>query len=113
MMHVWTTARGQVASIASGRPLSPSQTTMHTSATPRFLSSVNICNQNFAPSPPSPAHKAQNVAGALNGDRQGHVDRPVGDLPIADLHVHRVPEDHRIDRAADSATLPCPRPPCR
>jgi hypothetical protein len=33
-------ARAQVASMASGRPLSPSHTTMHTSPTPRFLSSV-------------------------------------------------------------------------
>jgi hypothetical protein len=43
--------------MASGSPLSPSQTAMHTSATPRFFSSVSTCNQNLAPSPPSPSHR--------------------------------------------------------
>jgi hypothetical protein len=43
--------------IASGRPLRPSQTAMQTSATPRFFSSVSTASQNFAPSPPSPAHR--------------------------------------------------------
>ncbi len=55
--QVWVTASGQVASIASGRPFSPSHTTMHTSSTPRFLISVSTCNQNFAPSPPLPTHR--------------------------------------------------------
>ncbi|CAM3343605.1 hypothetical protein WIMU106979_26745 [Williamsia muralis] len=41
--------------IASGNPLSPSHTTMQTSATPRFLISVRTESQNLAPSPPSPA----------------------------------------------------------
>ena len=47
---------GQTVSTASGRPVSPSQTTMHTSLAPRFLISVSTCPQYFAPSPPSPAH---------------------------------------------------------
>ena len=34
--------------IASGSPLRPSQTTMHTSAVPRFLISVSTDSQNFA-----------------------------------------------------------------
>src|ERR1700678_3005167 len=54
--HNWTIAFGQIAMTASGRPVRPSQTTMHTSATPRFLISVRTCNQYLAPSPPSPAH---------------------------------------------------------
>jgi hypothetical protein len=33
---IWTVVRGQTASTASGRPLSPSQTSMRTSLTPRF-----------------------------------------------------------------------------
>src|SRR5262245_2185574 len=37
-------------------PSAPSQTTMHTSPVPRFLISVTTDSQNFAPSPPSPAH---------------------------------------------------------
>ena len=37
--------------IASGSPVSPSQHTMHTSATPRLLSSDSTVSQNFADSP--------------------------------------------------------------
>jgi phytoene dehydrogenase-like protein len=40
--------------MASGRPLSPSQATMHTSATPRLRSSASTVIQCFAPSPPVP-----------------------------------------------------------
>ena len=54
-MHVCTTASSHVVVIDSGKPFSPSQTTMHTSSTPRFLISVSTPSQNFAPSPPSPA----------------------------------------------------------
>jgi hypothetical protein len=49
-------ACGHTALMASGRPVRPSQTTMHTSATPRFLISVRTCSQYLAPAPPSPAH---------------------------------------------------------
>jgi hypothetical protein len=54
--QVWTDAWGQVASMASGRPLSPSQQTNKTSSTPRLRTSVNTAAQNLAPSPPSPSH---------------------------------------------------------
>jgi hypothetical protein len=43
---------------ASGRPLSPSQTSMHTSRTPRFLISDRTRSQYFAPSP-SPCSPAR------------------------------------------------------
>ncbi len=33
----------------------------------------------------------------MDGDTDDHVDRPVGDLPVADLHHQRVDEDHRVD----------------
>lgn len=55
-MQVWVTAYSQVVLIESDSPFSPSQTTMHTSSTPRFLISVRTLSQNFAPSEPSPAH---------------------------------------------------------
>ena len=55
--QVCTIANGQVASIDSGSPFSPSQTTMQTSSTPRFLISVNTCNQYLAPSLPVPTHR--------------------------------------------------------
>jgi len=35
---------------------------------------------------------------AVAGDRERHIDGPVGDLPVADLHVDGVDEDHRVDR---------------
>jgi len=53
--QVCTAASGQVVVIASGRPFSPSHTTMHTSATPRVFSSVSTASQYLAPSLPSPA----------------------------------------------------------
>src|ERR1700712_1752402 len=54
--HVCTMVSGHVVVTASGRPFRPSHTTMQTSWTPRFLISVSTDSQNFAPSPPSPAH---------------------------------------------------------
>ena len=67
-------------------------------STPRFLISVSTCSQYLAPSPPSPAHSPRMSRRPSHGDRQRDVDRPVGDLPVADLHVDRVDEDHRVDR---------------
>ena len=51
-MQACTVAYSQVVVIDSGSPLSPSQTTMHTSSTPRFLISVSTESQNSAPSEP-------------------------------------------------------------
>jgi hypothetical protein len=51
-------ACGQVTEMASGRPVSPSQHTMHTSATPRDRSSDNTVSQNLADSPVvGPTHR--------------------------------------------------------
>jgi hypothetical protein len=49
-VQVCTVACGQVASIASGNPVSPSQQTISTSRTPRLRSSAHTPAQNFAPS---------------------------------------------------------------
>src|SRR3954454_8213246 len=92
--------------MASGSPVRPSQTTMSTSFTPLFLISVRTCSQYFAPSPTCPpvtrgglpGPQPEDVAAALAGHRERDVDRSVGDLPVADLHVDRVDEHHRIDR---------------
>jgi hypothetical protein len=48
--QVCTIALGQVASIASGRPPSPSQQTIRVSRTPRLRSSASTPAQNRAPS---------------------------------------------------------------
>src|SRR5574344_2199597 len=49
-MHNCTTALGNTASMASGKPLSPSTQAMKMSCTPRLRSSVTTCSQNLAPS---------------------------------------------------------------
>ena len=49
-MQVWTVVLGKIASIASGKPLRPSTQQIRMSLTPRCLSSVRTCIQNFAPS---------------------------------------------------------------
>lgn len=46
--HVCTTARSHTVVIASPSPRSPSQPAMHTSATPRFFSSMSTASQNRA-----------------------------------------------------------------
>ena len=97
-MHACTTASSHTVVIASGRALRPSQTAMQTSWTPRFFSSVSTCSQNLAPSPPSPAHRPEDVAFPAHGDPDDDIDRLVADLPVADLDHDRVDEDHRIDR---------------
>ena len=56
MMQVWTITAGHTLATTSGRPFSPSQTTKNTSRTPRLRRSVSTLIQNFAPSPPVPAH---------------------------------------------------------
>src|SRR5262245_15425756 len=95
-MQVWVTVLGQTAVMASGSPDSPSQTNIRPTAAPRFFSSVSTCSSTSRPYPvPSP--QPQNVVVTLAGDRQSDIDGPVGDLPVADLHVHRVDEDHRVD----------------
>ena len=51
-------ACGQTTPIASGSPVSPSQHTMHTSATPRARISDRTESQNFADSPVvGPTHR--------------------------------------------------------
>jgi hypothetical protein len=34
---------------------------------------------------------------AIDSDRHRHIDRPVGDLAVAQLHVDGVDENHRMD----------------
>src|SRR5882757_5421134 len=48
--QVWTVAFGQVASTASGNPVSPSQHTISTSFRPRLRNSEHTPAQNLAPS---------------------------------------------------------------
>jgi hypothetical protein len=76
-----------VTVIASGRPVSPSQQTMHTSATPRDFSSLRTVSQNLADSPVAgPTHKPSICLAPSQSMPDRQVDRSVGDHPIPDLY---------------------------
>src|SRR5680860_1906224 len=96
MMHVCTMAWGHTFPTTSGSPLRPSQTTEEVSLTPRLRRSVSTLIQNFAPSPPVPAHRPR-TSFSGQGDPDRRVDRAVGDLAVADLDHDRVDEDGRVD----------------
>ena len=99
-MQVCTIVFSQTAFTASGRPFSPSQTSMHTSRVPRFLISASTRSQNLAPSPSpcSPAHRPSTSRSPVHGDAQGQVDRPVRDLALPDLDVNSINEHDGVDR---------------
>jgi hypothetical protein len=73
---------------------------MQTSRTPRFLISDKTRSQNLATLAVAvfPGPQSQDVALPVDRDAQGQVDRPVGDLALADLHVDGVDEHDRVDR---------------
>src|SRR3954453_16561352 len=85
MMEVCTIVWGHTLPTTSGSPSRPSQTTKKVSLTPRLRRSVSTLIQNFAPSPPVPAHSPQDILLSGQGDPDRGVDRPVGDLAVTDL----------------------------
>src|SRR6266571_4731418 len=98
-MHVCTIVFSRTALTAPGRPFSPSQTSMHTSRTPRFLISGRTRSQYLAVAVLA-RPQAHDVALAVHGDAQGQADGPVGDLALADLHVNSVDENHGVNRSS-------------
>src|SRR3954452_3210916 len=96
-MHVCTHVSGKTASIASGKPLRPSTQQISTSRTPRCLSSVRTCSQNFAPLgllKPHPKH----VTVSVDGDTQRAVaSAALHAAALADLQGQAVEKDHRVD----------------
>src|SRR5690606_23495480 len=115
MMQVCTTASSHTVLIASGKPFNPSQTTMHTSATPRFLISVSTASQELRAFPAVAGPQPQDVAFTVDGHPDRDVDRSVGDLTVADLDVDGVDEHHRI-HPTEGPALPLkssPPAPCR
>ena len=111
--HGWTlllhcVVCGHTWEIASGRPLSPSQTTMQQSVVPRFLISVKTRSQYLAPSPSpcSPAHNPSTSPG-----RQHRVPRPKATPPrrqgsAESPSPHAGGERRRDRRTADANPLP-------
>lgn len=95
--QVWTTARGQVASMASGRPLRPSQTTMHTSSVPRFSGLGEDLEPELGALTAGAGPQPENLPAAVHGDPDGGVDGPVGDLAVTDLDHQGVDEDDGVD----------------
>jgi hypothetical protein len=91
---------GQMVAIASGKPFSPSHTTIKRSRVLRFLISESTRIQYLAPSPSpcSPAQSPRISRCPLDRDRQREVDRPVRHVPVPDLHIHTINKDHRIHR---------------
>jgi hypothetical protein len=58
--------------------------------------------------------QSEDLPGALDRDRERHVDGLVGDLAVAELHMHAVDEDHRSGSAAHDRepAQDCPRHMC-
>src|SRR5215216_2481591 len=95
-MQVCTQVCGNVASIASGKPLRPSTQAIRTSSTPRRRRSLRTASQNLELGvlPPDPEHLAVAVA----GDPEGEIAGPGAHRAVfSDLDEHRVEVDDRID----------------
>ena len=88
--QVWTVVLGHTASMASAKPVSPSQQTTSTSVTPRFLSSVMTPSQNLAPSSPLPSHRPNTCLRPSTSTGHGDIDGPV--------HHHMIGTDFDHDR---------------
>src|SRR6266511_1261643 len=83
-MQVWLTACGKTASIASGKPVSPSVQTKSTSLTPRLRSSVmtRVQKDDYVQLLERPALPGPDVV----LDRGSHLrDQPVGDVDAVQL----------------------------
>src|SRR6202035_412483 len=94
-IQVWTTARGNTAVIASGKPLSPSTTAIRTSWVPRLRSSVITRSQNFAPSVCS-IHSPRI---SLWPEQRTPIARYTPrHFSVADFYPQRVEEHHGIGR---------------
>jgi hypothetical protein len=75
--------RSHTVVIVSEWLLKPSQTPMHTSATPRFFGPVRICSQNFGARSAIAGPQAEDVACRGRGDSDDDVDRLVADLTVS------------------------------
>src|SRR3954447_8748695 len=97
MMHAWTVASSQVAVTASGRPFSPSQTTMHTSSRAAVLDLGEHREPELGALAAVTGPQTEDVAFAVDGDADRDVDGLVDHLPVADLDHDGVDEQHRVD----------------
>jgi hypothetical protein len=58
-----------------------------------------------------PGPQPEDVALAVGGDPEHHLDGPAGDLPVADLDVDDVNEQHRVHRIEPPGTATRPARP--
>ncbi|ANS31084.1 hypothetical protein R1CP_32305 [Rhodococcus opacus] len=95
---------GHTVVMASGNPLSPSHTAMHTSATPAVTDLCQHSEPEFGALAAVAGPQSEDVAFPGGGNADGDVDRPVGDLPVSNFDVNGVDEHdwvHRVERARD------------
>ncbi len=103
---------GKIASIASGKPLSPSTQQIRMSCTPRVFRSLRTCIQNFAPSV-SWNHIPSTSRSPVEGDAERQVQRAAlhrahqveADLDAVDLLQVRVDVAHRQFAAVEREDL--------
>ncbi len=91
MMHCCTTVSGHTVVIASGSPLSPSHTAMHTSPTPRLRIWREHRQPEFGALAAVAGPDAQDVPLTVDGDRRGR--HLVEELENALIGVLREPDD--------------------
>ena len=98
MMQVWTVVSGHTFPTTSGRPFEPvadqEEHVLH--------AAVADVGQHAHPElralTAGPGPQPQDVLLAGQGDPDRGIDRPVRDLPVADLDHDRVDEDRGVDR---------------
>ena len=111
-MQVCPIVVSQTALTASGRPSRPSQTSRHTSRTPRLLISAQHPQPELGTLAVLAGPQTQDVALGVHGDAQRQVDGTGWRPGPPDLDVNGVREDHRIHRSSgrlcQSAIPPSP-----
>jgi hypothetical protein len=96
---------GHTEFTASGSPVNPSQTKMHTSLVPPVLDLGQHVRQVLGSLAALAHPQAQNVRLPIDVNPGGHVDGPVGHVALSDLDVDGVHQHDRIDRI-DRPVLP-------
>ena len=97
MMQVCTIACGHTLPTTSGSPFSPSQTTKNDVLHAAVAQVGEHAHPELRALTAGAGPQPEDVALAGQADPDRGVERPVGDLPVADLDHDRVDEDRRVD----------------